>query len=152
MIEIRGDLLALAKEGRFDVVVHGCNCYHTMGAGIARQIKTQFPAAYQADLRTPYAAKDKLGTISQASIARDNATCFVVVNGYTQFGFGSNRQEADYTAIRNVMRQVKAEFSGLRIGYPAIGAGLGGGDWGVIARIIDEELIGENHALVLLPR
>lgn len=31
-----GDLLSLAIDGRFDVIVHGCNCQCTMGAGIAQ--------------------------------------------------------------------------------------------------------------------
>jgi O-acetyl-ADP-ribose deacetylase (regulator of RNase III) len=36
----------------------------------------------------------------------------------------------------------------LRIGYPAIGAGLAGGDWEVISSIIEEELKGEDHTFV----
>ena len=56
--------------------------------------------------------------------------------------------KADYDAIRNVMKAVKAGFSSRRIGYPRIGAGLAGGDWATIASIIDEELAGENHRLV----
>lgn len=54
----------------------------------------------------------------------------------------------DYEAVRTVMRGVKAAFTGQRIGYPKIGAGLAGGDWALIAAIIDEELAGEDHAVV----
>lgn len=32
---IKGDLIALVLEGRFDVIVHGCNCMCVMGAGLA---------------------------------------------------------------------------------------------------------------------
>jgi O-acetyl-ADP-ribose deacetylase (regulator of RNase III) len=46
------------------------------------------------------------------------------------------------------MRHVKAKFSGKRIGYPKIGAGLAKGDWNKISKIIDEELAGEEHTLV----
>ena len=46
------------------------------------------------------------------------------------------------------MSAVKMEFAGRRIGYPMIGAGLAGGDWMMISRIISEELDGENHTLV----
>jgi O-acetyl-ADP-ribose deacetylase (regulator of RNase III) len=49
---VTGDLLKLALEGHFDVIVHGCNCQCAMGAGIALSIKNQFPEAYEADLRT----------------------------------------------------------------------------------------------------
>lgn len=34
------------------------------------------------------------------------------------------------------------------MGVPAIGAARGGGDWGVISEIIDEELAGENVTFV----
>ncbi|HBG21357.1 MAG TPA: phosphatase, partial [Desulfobulbaceae bacterium] len=40
-------------------------------------------------------------------------------------------------------------FAGKKIGYPKIGAGLGGGNWDRISAIIDEELAGEDHSLVL---
>jgi len=43
---------------------------------------------------------------------------------------------------------VKQDFSGQRIAYPAIGAGLAGGNWLPIAAIIAEALAGENHVFV----
>jgi O-acetyl-ADP-ribose deacetylase (regulator of RNase III) len=59
----------------------------------------------------------------------------------------------DYDAVRSVMRGVKEAFAGKRIGYPKIGAGLAGGDWAKIAAIIEEELAGEDHAVVeFVPR
>ena len=41
MKDIEGDLLLLALAGHFDVIVHGCNCQCTMGAGVAKAIKLQ---------------------------------------------------------------------------------------------------------------
>lgn len=141
---VHGDLIDLALEGRFDVIVHGCNCRHTMGGGIARQIKNAFPEAEDADLATEYALREKLGTISTALVQRVGRE-FTVVNAYTQFDPGAN---ADYDAIRSCFREIQRQFAGRRIGYPRIGAGIGGGDWAVISRIIDEELAGEDHTLV----
>jgi len=40
--EIEGDLIKLAKQGKFDVITHGCNCFCTMGAGIAPQMAKAF--------------------------------------------------------------------------------------------------------------
>lgn len=40
--EIKGDLIALAKEGMFDVITHGCNCHCNMGAGIAVPMAKNF--------------------------------------------------------------------------------------------------------------
>ena len=41
------------------------------------------------------------------------------------------------------------ELKDSRIGYPKIGAGLAGGDWSIIEKIIDEELQGTDHTLVI---
>jgi O-acetyl-ADP-ribose deacetylase (regulator of RNase III) len=41
-----GDLLELALAGNFDVIVHGCNCQCTMGAGIAYSISFTVVNAY----------------------------------------------------------------------------------------------------------
>lgn len=142
-----GDLIALAKAGEFDVIVHGCNCQCAMDAGIAKQIKAEFPAAYAADCATPKSA-DKLGQISTAQIDC-NGHALTVVNAYTQAHWRGSGVLADYDAIRLAMRRIKTQFSGRRIAYPKIGAGLARGDWSRIARIIDEELAGETHTLVL---
>lgn len=141
---MQGDLLKLGAQGAFDVILHGANCQCVMGAGIARGIRFRFPEAYDADQATrkldPGA---KLGDISWARSGE-----LRVVNAYTQLDYRGPLPRVDYEAVRSCMRRVKAEFSGLRIGYPRIGAGLAGGDWEVIAAIIDEELDGEAHTLV----
>ena len=144
---ITGDLLRFALDGRFDVIVHGCNCQCAMGKGIALSIKRQFPEAYEADLRTAKGDRAKLGTISTAEIERPPAR-FTVVNAYTQFHWRGEGVLADYDAIRSAFGAVKRQFAGQRIGHPRIGAGLAKGDWNTIAAIIDEVLTGEDHTLV----
>ena len=144
---VQGDLIKLAFAGELDVIVHGCNCFCTMGAGIAKTIKQKFPAAYQADLATAKGEKAKLGQISYATVELATNK-LIVVNGYTQYNWKGYGVKADYEAIRQVFKAIKDNFSGLRIGYPAIGAGLAGGNWTIIAQIIEEELVGENHTFV----
>ncbi|GBG14252.1 DNA gyrase subunit B [Novimethylophilus kurashikiensis] len=147
MKSITGNLIKLAKAGHFDVIVHGCNCFCTMGKGIAKSIKDEFPLAYEADCQTKYGDRNKLGTFTQAFIA-ERPFAFTVVNAYTQFDYrGANN--ADYAAIRKAFRAIKGSFPNARIGYPMIGAGLAQGDWSVISGIIDEELAGEDHTLVV---
>lgn len=147
MQTVRGDLLQLALDGRFDAIVHGCNCQCQMGKGIALSIKQRFPEAYAADYATPKGNPAKLGSLSVAEIRREGRT-FHVINGYTQFHWQGTGVKADYEAIRKVMQSVKAKFTGKRIGYPKIGAGLAGGDWETIASIIEDELADEDHTLV----
>jgi O-acetyl-ADP-ribose deacetylase (regulator of RNase III) len=144
---LKGDLIKLALMGEFDVIVHGCNCQCAMGAGIAKTIKALFPEAYDADCATRKGDREKLGTISHAKVIRDESS-FTVVNAYTQFHWSGQGIKVDYDAIHSAMIQVKRQFEGRRIAYPMIGAGLAGGDWSVIAPIIDEALAGETHTLV----
>ncbi|MCA9060340.1 MAG: macro domain-containing protein [Planctomycetaceae bacterium] len=144
---VQGDLIQLALDCKFDVIIHGCNCQCTMGAGIAKSIKAAFPEAFAADQETNKGDRNKLGTISFASVTRDGHE-ITVVNGYTQFHWRGPGVKADYDAIRAVMARIRQEFSGRKIGYPRIGAGLAKGDWSQIAAIIDEELDGEDHTLV----
>jgi O-acetyl-ADP-ribose deacetylase (regulator of RNase III) len=143
----QGDLVQKAKAGEFDVIVHGCNCFCQMGAGIAKTIKQVFPAAYQADLATVAGDQTKLGTYSIAQISVPDRE-LVIINGYTQYQWRGADVKANYEAIRQVFRSVKQAYAGRRIGYPALGAGLAGGDWILIAAIIDEELTGEEHVFV----
>jgi O-acetyl-ADP-ribose deacetylase (regulator of RNase III) len=42
--EIKGDLIKLALQGKFDVIAHGCNTFCSMGAGIAPQMAAAFGA------------------------------------------------------------------------------------------------------------
>lgn len=144
MKTVKGDLLKLALEGKFDVIVHGCNCFHTMGAGIAAAIAKDFPEAYYIDKDTAYGVRAKLGTVSAAYVKRGDVE-FYVVNAYTQHQGGAN---ADYMAIKNAFLEVKRLFPGKRIAYPKIGAGIGGGDWQVISNIIEFVLAGEDHTFV----
>ncbi len=65
---VKGDLLWLGRSGIFDVIIHGCNCFNTMGAGIARTVKIQFPEAYLVDLTAERGTMEKLGTYTCAVV------------------------------------------------------------------------------------
>jgi O-acetyl-ADP-ribose deacetylase (regulator of RNase III) len=141
---IDGDLVKDAEL--FDVIAHCCNCFCTMGAGIAPQIKAKFPQAYEADCETINGDTNKLGTISYTENTKP-----IVVNLYGQFDYTGRRtgqMDLDYTALRSALREMKNQFSGLLFGLPKIGAGLAGGDWDVIEAIIEEELEGERVIVV----
>lgn len=147
MKTIKGDIIRLAFEGHFDVIAHGCNCFCTFGAGIARQIAVECPEAAIIDNYTKRGDAKKLGHFTAAEIERGK-TKFIVVNAYTQFGCNINKVNVDYNAIRSCFKLIKEKYTGKRIGYPKIGAGLAKGDFSIISKIIDEELEGEDHTLV----
>jgi len=148
MRSIQGDLIKLALNRKFDVIIHGCNCQCEMGAGIAKAIKKKFPQAYEADCKTQKGDRSKLGRISTATVDCEGHE-LTIVNAYTQFHWRGKGVKADYQAIENCMKEIKKQYSGKRIGYPLIGAGSAGGDWSIISEIIDRMLIGENHVLVV---
>ena len=69
MKTVTGDLIALAEAGQFDVIVHGCNCFHAMGAGVAAAIASRYPSALTADKATDFGDAAKLGTISTVDVS-----------------------------------------------------------------------------------
>ena len=81
---IQGDLIKLAKENELDVIIHGCNCFNTMGAGIAKAIKKNFKEAYEIDKSTKKGDKLKLGDYTAVKLGN-----LTVVNAYTQYYYGS---------------------------------------------------------------
>ena len=144
MKTIKGDLLEYAKNSKFDYIIHGCNCLHIMGAGIAKQIRSQFPDAYIADKLTKKGDKNKLGTYSIC-----NTEKFSIINGYIQFGIGKG--SIDYNALQQLFANIKKDFGNKNkiFGIPKIGAGLAGGDWKIIKEIIEKEMYDEEVILVI---
>ena len=142
---IRGDLIELAKQGEFDTICHGCNCFCKMGAGIAKLIRVNFPEAYGVDQKTKKGDYNKLGTCSVADCGS-----VIVVNAYTQFGYASFGRSVDYDAVRSCMKWIAETYPDKKIGLPKMGAGLGGGNWDIIKHIMEEELDGMDVTIVSL--
>jgi len=144
--EINGDLIKLAKEGNFDIIVHGCNCHRRMGAGIALTIRQNFPEVEYKDKVTKC---NIIGNIDEVILKKYN---FKIINAYTQNYWGkcnaSETQQMRYDAIRNCMKKINDKYKGLCIGLPLIGCGLAGGDWNIVKQIIKEELKDCNVTIV----
>ena len=137
----------MAREGRFAAIVHGCNCFCRMGAGIALQIRKAFPEAYRADRATPEGDRSKLGTISVGRVNR-RALRLDVINAYTQFEWGGIGVRVDYGALVRCVRLVVGTYGPAPIGMPRIGAGLARGDWDTILEIITMEAENANITIV----
>lgn len=146
---VRGDLLELATGNNFDVIIHGCNCFHSMSGGIARAIAKKWPSAETADAMTPKGDKFKLGTYSTAVVEgkEDYAPYEVmIINAYTQYNPGA---DVNYEAIRDVFKRLHQDLpKDIEIGIPRIGAGIAGGDWQTIEDIILTEMPGRFITIV----
>lgn len=133
------DLVPILKDRKFQVFAHGCNCFCTMGAGIALHVKKEFPEAYNDDLKTEKGDKKKLGTIRVIDIGNNK----FVINAYTQYAFWGHRPNVSYSAIYDCFEKInhfmtRNSLSDLTI--PKIGAGLAGGNWDDIERLIKKTM------------
>lgn len=163
--EIDGDLIELFKKGEFDVIAHGCNCYATMGAGIALTIGKQFPEAKVADIVLDIPnGKKRLGKLSFAEIDIPNKKGYdnsLLFNLYTQYNPGPDfRFEAFVKSIRAMRKVIKQEFSykedgktifkpdTIKIGLPLIGCGIAGGDWEQVKASLMDELSGFDVTII----
>jgi len=158
--KIKGDLITLAKSGEFDIIVHGCNCFHTMNSGIAGQIKREWPMALRVDEEfSEYGDFLKLGTATHCIQKLDNGDYLGIFNAYTQFKYGKGNGAydkdvlVDYNALRNAFALIIASIPKkrpMRVGIPKIGAGLAGGDWDYIEPCIEERFAKTIHELTLV--
>lgn len=147
-----GDIIEKAKLGEFDVIIHGCNCFHTMGAGIAKKIAKSYPQAYIADKKTPYGERSKLGTFSDVLVDGDVGNKFTIVNAYTQYAYGLGRDNFSYDTFPELLKSIKEKYGHLRIGLPLIGCNLAGGDEPRILKMIKEGFEGIDYKLMDLDR
>lgn len=136
-----GDLLDSGAQ----VLFHGCNCFKTMGAGVALALRTRYPEVYTADLDWMKPPRERLGHFTKAK----TKSGIEIYNLYTQFEYGRRKRmgeyrvDADYKAIRNSLAEMKADLDALdpakkqTIAGPLIGCGLAGGDWMIVENLIE---------------
>lgn len=127
----KGNLLDLAEAGQFDVIVQGCNCFNTMGGGIAREIRERFPLAAAADAATISGDYMKLGTWTYHKEPK-----FTIINAYTQYNMSQGTDVFEYTAFQLILEKL-VRLGGVRFGLPYIGMGLAGGDKDIIIPMIE---------------
>lgn len=139
---IQGDV----TEATQLIIGHGCNAQGKMNSGVAKAIRTKFPAAYRAYKEAHDRGDLEVGSNVVAVEGEfDSDQYKIVFNMITQEYYGHDgKQYCDYDAIRSCLKYLNelAEALGeTEIALPKIGAGLGGGDWNIISKIIEEESI-----------
>lgn len=137
--EIEGDLIKLALEGNFDVIVHGVNCQNVMKSGLAPKMAKAFGCdTYELETTKYKGDINKLGQIDYGDYkitGDDGHNRYIqIVNAYTQYNYGKNHRDGtdkplDYEALTLCLRKINHIFKGKHIGLPLIGCGLAGGVW-----------------------
>lgn len=150
MIEtVKGDLLSVPKG----LIVHGCNAQGVMGSGVAAAVRSKFPKAYETYMKAHRDSSLTLGTCSFVRVAPE----LWVINAVTQqFYGGDGKRYVDYKAVERCFDFIEHFATNLEkhmiydgkipVCFPKIGAGLGGGDWGIISQIIEDTLSPDRPA------
>jgi O-acetyl-ADP-ribose deacetylase (regulator of RNase III) len=120
-------------------IAHGCNAQGVMGSGVARIVKEQYFDAYRF-----YAEQHSKHGLALGDVQFVPANGKVIINAVTQNLFGKTvNRYVDYEAVADCMYAINQQLSLIgetHVAMPQIGAGLGGGDWSVIAAIIESEI------------
>lgn len=130
---VKGDLF----DSKADILAHGVNCKGAFGSGVARTMAIKYPKARHYYLEKYDEEGWELGDVQFVNVVGGK----VIANCATQDGFlPRDVCHADYEAIRSCMLQVKAfaKPNYRTIAIPKIGAGLAGGSWDIIEKILKE--------------
>jgi len=130
----QGDLLA-SDEKR---IAHGCNCSGGFGSGFAKQVAERYPSVRESYLVRHNSRGWKLGEVQILGVGdgsgREIANCAT----QQRYGRPDEGPYVSYPAVRQVIRNLCRSWPG-GFAIPKIGAGLAGGNWDIISKIIEEE-------------
>jgi O-acetyl-ADP-ribose deacetylase (regulator of RNase III) len=130
----QGDIFA-SDEKR---IAHGVNCSGGFGSGIAKAIAEKYPMVRDAYLYRYNTCGWRLGHVQLLGVGDGSGR--EIANCATQQRYGKPDEGpyVSYQAIREVIRDlIRSWPDGFAI--PKIGAGLAGGNWDIISKIIEEE-------------
>lgn len=124
------------------LIIHGCNAQGSMGKGVARDIRDAWPMVYDA-----YRAAHRATGLTLGDVIYAASPTHIIGNAITQNKYDSFRKygipDLDYDALLACMRNVDTFMIDNKIdavAMPKIGAGLAGGDWDKIERIISSNI------------
>ena len=150
---VKGDLLEYFRSGKVDHMGHVCNLLGVMGAGIAHQIKNQYPRAYDAYKKFEDDYGLSPGSVSYGKVASldlfpDDKKIFNL-HAQPTLGAGVN---IDYDALRDSLKLVEPMIkTGEVVGFPKfMGSALAGGDWNIVEKIIDETFEDRDVTVIIV--
>lgn len=128
---VEGDML---KQSR-GLIVHGCNAQGVMGGGVAAQIRTKYPVAYE-QYKNLAMGEGSLGTCQIVKVTEE----LFIGNCITQLFYGNDgRKYADIRAVRKSLDSAMfwCDLFEQPLHMPEIGCGLGGLQWNEIAEVAE---------------
>lgn len=142
---IKGDIVEIFRLG--NDIAHGCNCFCVMGAGVAGQLRSEFPQVAEADDLEDDYFTDKRYKLGKFSIADHLNGVNVCYNVYSQYNPGPS---IDYGALLNCFINLNKARADIKrsLYIPRIGAGIAGGDWKLIEKLIN--LVTPNISIIVV--
>lgn len=148
MKQIEDDLFTLTEQGNFDLIFHGVNCFCTAPyAGIAAEFEKRFNISLfgyeqdyykgkfaklgNVDIEPKYIHKVTKQVISKEDFKTTSIPALyykvLVTNCYTQHNPG---KDLNVVALLMCLQKIAffAKANNLRVGFPALGAGIAGGN------------------------
>jgi O-acetyl-ADP-ribose deacetylase (regulator of RNase III) len=124
---IKGNAVQALLDGDIKILAHGVNCSNGFGSGIAKAIATALP-----QVKTAYHHKYNTEGWNLSEIQKVDTTEGLVLNCATQkeYGFKKDIPYAEMWAVEHILVHACriARSTKQAIGFPLIGAGLGGLD------------------------
>lgn len=143
-----GCFVQALKNGDVNAAGQQSNAQCSMTSGLAPILADNFPQIREADiaLSSLLTPSEKMGKFSNCLIWVQLNNPLTFFNLYGQLDRSSRRTKddvvRDYAALECALNAMANElldnFSGrLHVGFPLIGCGRAGGDWSVVARLIE---------------
>lgn len=138
-----GDAVEAYKTKEINVLLHCCNGQGVMNSGIAKQIRQEFPDAFDMYKAQGY----RLGTVSRAE---------GIFNMVAQEYYGyDGRKYVNYGALANCLKAVDgtlkdymSHYAPFKIGIPyKMASDRAGGDWKVVIELVEWFL--KDHQIVV---
>lgn len=146
---IEGDILD-CKES---VLVQQVNHKGVMGAGLALQIRKRYPGIFPLYIEYCKINYDVIKDRGLVFYHQPATSDYLIASVFGQDGYGTDKQYTDYVALKNgfVNIAAAAKRTNVSVAIPyGIGCGLGGGDWSIVSKIIEEVFFGVEVVLYKL--
>lgn len=121
--------------------VHQVNCKGVMGAGIAKQVSTDYPEVYEYYKKACEMTDESSKLLGMVQVIQTKKG-FYIVNLFGQDDYYSptgrcTNYEAFYNGLEKIKKYIIAKNLPREIAFPCrIGSALAGGDWNVIYAMI----------------
>ena len=144
---IEGDILQVFDKAKEAYLLHGVSCQPVLHAGLAKQLINKYPALLTQHRKNIQllGADMLLGTCTFFATDTTGHKTKDIVNLYQQRDVGVGKQQIDYDYFESALQDFRKNLTDGLYALPVympygIGAGLGGGDWSVIEKIIKRVL------------